>query len=80
MMEIQLPVDVHALLALARAARAQSSLEYIMMLSAVSIIIVIALAMMVQLKGTAVHAFFNSTNQSMGAQLANEISNLTMRK
>ena len=77
MVGMQLPVEMQAILALARASRAQSSLEYIMMLSAVSIIIVIALAMMVQLKGTAVHAFFNSTNQSMGAQLANEISNLT---
>lgn len=77
MVGMQLPVEMQAILALARASRAQSSLEYIMMLSAVSIIIVIALAMMVQLKGAAVHAFFNSTNQSMGAQLANEISNLT---
>ncbi len=80
MMATPLSVNVGALLAVARARRAQSSLEYIMMLSAVSIIIVIALAMMVQLKGAAVHAFFNSSNQSMGAQLAQEISNLTAQK
>ena len=42
--------ELRAFVALARAAKAQGSLEYIMMLSAVSIVIVIALAMVTQLK------------------------------
>ncbi len=78
-MEGQINV-IRAFLAVARAKRAQSSLEYIMMLSAVSIIIVIALAMIMQLKGAAVHTFFNSTNQSIGAELTNELANLTAPK
>ncbi|MEM0202265.1 MAG: hypothetical protein QXR73_03750 [Candidatus Micrarchaeaceae archaeon] len=65
------------LLALLKAKKAQSSLEYIMMLSAVSIIIVIALAMITQLKGTALHAFFGSSNQSISSEIANQLSNMT---
>ena len=65
-----------ALLALARSKKAQGSLEYIMMLSAVSIVIVIALAMVTQLKGTAVGAFGSGSN-SVSMKLANEIANLT---
>ncbi|MCL4389702.1 hypothetical protein M1397_03820 [Candidatus Marsarchaeota archaeon] len=57
--------------------KGQGSLEYIMMLSAVGIIIVIALAMIMQLKGTALHAFVNSSNQSVSSQLAHELQNLT---
>lgn len=56
--------------------KGQGSLEYIMMLSAVSIIIVIALAMIMQLKGTAMHSF-GGGNQSIGSELANELSNLS---
>ena len=56
--------------------KGQGSLEYIMMLSAVSIIIVIALAMIMQLKGTALHSF-GGGNQSVGSQLANELANLS---
>jgi hypothetical protein len=59
--------------------KAQGSLEYIMMVSAVSIIIVIALAMMTQLKGTAVHAFYNSSGGSMANALSEELGNLTIR-
>lgn len=69
--------EVRALLALAGAKRSQGSLEYIMMLSAVSVVIVIALAMVTQLKGTAVHAFTNGTNQSVSARLSSELANLT---
>jgi len=70
--------EMGAFMALARAAKAQGSLEYIMMLSAVSIVIVIALAMVTQLKGTAVHAFSgNSVNQSISTKLASELTNLT---
>jgi uncharacterized protein (UPF0333 family) len=66
-----------ALMALARSKKAQGSLEYIMMLSAVSIVIVIALAMVTQLKGTAVSAFGSGTTNSVSAKLASELANLT---
>ena len=56
---------------------AQGSIEYIMILSAVSIIIVVALAMMLQLKGTALHMFMNSSNQSVISELTKELGNLT---
>ena len=65
-----------ALLLPIKSKKGQGSLEYIMMLSAVSIIIVIALAMIVQLKGTALHSF-GGGNQSVGSQLANELANLS---
>ena len=57
--------------------KGQGSLEYIMMISAVSIIIVIALAMMTQLKGTAIHAFYNSSGGSIANSLSQELTNLT---
>jgi len=68
---------VKILLAVASNRKAQGSIEYIMMLSAVSIIIVIALAMVLQLKGVATHAFFNATNGSITSQLSREISNIS---
>jgi ureidoglycolate hydrolase len=68
---------IWALLALARAKKAQGSMEYIMMLSAVSIIIVVALAMILQLKGVAVHAFTTSGNQGVVNSLDTELANLT---
>ncbi|MDE1868956.1 MAG: hypothetical protein KGH60_03260 [Candidatus Micrarchaeota archaeon] len=69
--------EIYAMLALARSRKAQGSLEYIMMLSAVSIVIVVALAMVMQLKGTAVHAFANGTNQSVATELGRELANLS---
>lgn len=75
---MQMPylTEISAMLALGRAARGQGSLEYIMMLSAVSVVIVIALAMVTQLKGVAVHAFTNGTNQSIVTQMSRQLSNL----
>jgi len=69
--------EFEAMLALLKAKKAQSSLEYIMMLSAVSIIIVIALAMMTQLKGSALHAFFGNSNQSVSSEIANQLTNMS---
>lgn len=70
--------EMRFLLWSAKSRKGQGSLEYIMMLSAVSIIIVIALAMIMQLKGTALHSFLgDSANQSVGSQLANELANLS---
>ncbi|HUY70393.1 MAG TPA: class III signal peptide-containing protein [Candidatus Baltobacteraceae bacterium] len=76
---VQIPYmdEIAALFALARSRKGQGSLEYIMMLSAVSIVIVIALAMVTQLKGTAVHAFMGSSNQSIASQLSAQLGNLT---
>ncbi len=76
-MQILYKNEIVALAAMARSMRGQGSLEYIMMLSAVSIVIVIALAMVMQLKGTAMHAFANGTNQSVVMQLSKELSNLS---
>jgi hypothetical protein len=48
---------IHRIVSRVRIGKAQGSLEYIMMLSAVSIIVVIAIALMMQLKGVALHPF-----------------------
>ncbi len=57
--------------------KVQGSIEYIMMLSAVSIIIVVALAMMTQLKGAAIQSFFGSGNVSITSKLASQLQNLS---
>jgi hypothetical protein len=61
------------------ARKGQGSLEYIMMISAVSIIIVIALAMMTQLKGSALHAFYNGSGGNLANSLTTELGNLTVK-
>ncbi|MGC8571683.1 MAG: hypothetical protein ACP5RI_00250 [Candidatus Micrarchaeia archaeon] len=61
-----------------RMMKGQGSIEYIMVLSAVSIIIVIALAMVMQLKGVAMHSFAgNGTSQSISSELSNELLNIS---
>ncbi len=70
-------IDARVLFLLLRAKRGQGSMEYIMMLSAVSIIIVVALAMILQLKGVALHAFLNSSNQSVTNSISSELVNMT---
>ena len=78
-MEISYYNEISALFALAKGSRGQGSMEYIMMLSAVSIIIVVALAMIMQLKGTAIHAFNGTSGQNIAAQLSNELANLSSK-
>lgn len=68
---------IRSLLSSEKYVRGQGSIEYIMMLSAVSIIIVIALAMVMEMKGVATHAFFNSSNQSIASELSKDLSNLS---
>ncbi len=68
---------IRSLLYSAKYTRGQGSIEYIMMLSAVSIIIVIALAMVMEMKGVATHTFFNSSNQSIASELSRDLSNLS---
>ncbi|ASI13586.1 hypothetical protein Mia14_0255 [Candidatus Mancarchaeum acidiphilum] len=61
--------------------KGQGSIEYLLMLSAVSIIIVIALAMIVQLKGDAIGIFYNSsTNQSLANEIGREIANISSKR
>ncbi len=77
-MRIGMPymTEMRALLLIAKSRKGQGSLEYIMMLSAVGIVVVVALAMVTQLKGTALHAF-TSNGASITSQLGSELSNLT---
>ena len=78
MMGIEYLKLARTLFLVARARKGQGSMEYIMMLSAVSIVIVVALAMILQLKGVALHSFLNdSANQSVAGSLASELSNMT---
>jgi len=58
------PPNAMALFALAESRKAQSSLEYIMMVSAASIVIVLALAMVIKLKGAVM-----SVSQAIGKEL-----------
>lgn len=77
-MRIGIPymTEMGALLLIAKSRKGQGSLEYIMMLSAVGIVVVVALAMVMQLKGTALHAF-TSNGTSISSQLGSELHNLT---
>ena len=76
-MEMAYTNELRAMLCMARARKGQSSMEYIMLLSAVTIIIVAALAMMTQLKTTAMHAIVNGSNQSVSSEIAKELGSLT---
>lgn len=70
---------IRTALSVLRASRrygAQGSMEYIMILSAVSIVIVIALAMITQLKGVAIHTI-GSSNSSIYSEISSELANLT---
>ena len=70
---------IKAALSVLRASKrygAQGSMEYIMILSAVSIVIVIALAMITQLKGIAIHTV-GSSNSSIYYEISSELANLT---
>lgn len=72
-----LPAEATALLSLVVAKKGQSSLEYIMMISAASIVIVLALAMIVKLKGVAVQSISaNGMNVSVSQAIANELGSL----
>lgn len=72
-----LPADVFALFALARSKRAQGSLEYIMMVAAASVVIVLALAMVVKLKGSvAGTVIVNGTNMSISQAISRELGSL----
>ncbi|MHB1830367.1 MAG: hypothetical protein ACYCO0_03150 [Candidatus Micrarchaeaceae archaeon] len=78
MMEVVVPVEARALFLLADKKRVQGSLEYIMMLSAASIVILIALAMIVKLKGSVVGSVnMGGSNVSISQAISNQLSGLS---
>lgn len=73
-----LPVNAAAFLALARSKKAQGSLEYIMMVAAASIVIVLALAMVIKLKGAVVsNVSINGTSTGIANAIGRELGSLT---
>lgn len=69
--------EAASMAAIARSAKAQGSLEYIMMLSAASIVILIALAMIVKMKGAAVvTTTVNGSNASISQAIQGQLSSL----
>ena len=72
------PMEAQAFFMLARKRRGQGSLEYIMMLSAASIVILIALAMIVKLKGSVVsNVNINGSSVSISNAISGQLSGLT---
>jgi 2-methylcitrate dehydratase PrpD len=73
-----LPPGAVALFALARSKKAQGSLEYIMMVAAASIVIVLALAMIVKLRGAVVsNVTVNGSSMGVAAAIGKELGSLT---
>ncbi|MGB9732546.1 MAG: hypothetical protein ACP5P2_02315 [Candidatus Micrarchaeia archaeon] len=67
--------EVKVFLRAARNAKGQGSLEYIMMLAAASIVIVIALAMIVEMKHAIVTSIIvNGTNMSISSAISHELA------
>lgn len=78
MIEAIVPVEMRAFAAIARKRRGQGSLEYIMMLSAASIVILIALAMIVKLKGSVVTTVnVSGSSSSVSQAISRQLSNLS---
>ena len=78
MMEVVVPVEARAFFMLADKKRVQGSLEYIMMLSAASIVILIALAMIVKLKGSVVSSVnMGGSNMTVSQAISNQLSGLS---
>lgn len=73
-----LPSSAVALFALARSKKAQGSLEYIMMVAAASIVIVLALAMIVKLRGAVVsNVTVNGSSVGVATAIGQELGSLT---
>lgn len=69
--------EVQAMLALVKSMKGQGSLEYIMMLAAASLVIAVALAMVVKLKGAAMaNVIVNGSSTSITDALSNQLSAL----
>lgn len=71
------PLEALAFLEVAKAKKGQGSLEYVMMLSAASIVILIALAMVVKLKGSAISSVsVNGTNMSVSDAISQTLKGI----
>ena len=78
MIEKIVPIEVQAFAMLAKRRKGQGSLEYIMMLAAASIVILIALGMIVKMKGAVVGSVeMNGTNMSVSQAISNSMAGLT---
>ncbi len=72
-----LPIQAMAFLAMARSKKAQGSLEYIMMIAAASIVIVLAIAAVAKLKNAAISSMgLNGTNGSVASAISKELGSL----
>ncbi|MDE1869904.1 MAG: hypothetical protein KGH71_02870 [Candidatus Micrarchaeota archaeon] len=77
MIRMNFGAEVQAILALAKSMKGQGSLEYIMMLAAASLVIAVALAMVVKLKGAAMaNVIVNGTSISITDALSKQLSAL----
>jgi hypothetical protein len=73
-----IPTDVRAALVLFRRSKGQGSLEYIMMISAASMVVLIALAMIIKFKGAvSTSTMVNGTNTSVYSAIAGDLSALS---
>jgi hypothetical protein len=73
-----LPAGAVAFLALAGSRKAQSSLEYIMMVAAASVVIVLALATVVKLRGAVVsNVTVNGTSVGIATEIGKQLASLT---
>ncbi len=72
------PLHARALLLSARSKKGQGSLEYIMMIAAASIVIVLALVMVVKLRGSIPsNVVVDGTNTSITSAISTEIGKLS---
>lgn len=73
-----IPAEARAYFAVAKSMKAQGSLEYIMMVAAASVVIVIALAMVVKLKGSVGgNVTINGTSTSVTGAISKELGDLS---
>ncbi|MGC8699478.1 MAG: hypothetical protein ACP5HW_02960 [Candidatus Micrarchaeia archaeon] len=67
--------EIKGILAVAKSMKGQGSLEYIMMLAAASIVIVLALAMVVKMKHAVItNVAVNGSNMSISSAISHELS------
>ncbi len=69
--------EIKAMLCVAKSTKGQGSLEYIMMLAAASIVIVMALAMIVKMKQAVITGInVNGSNISISSAISKELSSI----
>ncbi|MGC8662443.1 MAG: hypothetical protein ACP5RT_01505 [Candidatus Micrarchaeia archaeon] len=67
--------EIKGIISVVKSARGQGSIEYIMMLSAASIVIVLALAMILKMKQAIVTSIeVNGSNTSISSAISHELS------